>query len=243
MGTIYGSLFQRAMSTGLTNEPFQVILEQGDGTNFNANDNVVKSRPAQDWTQNTGGDETKIAVTDFDGSISGWGEWEAASDNSDAGQFRVQINDASLTMSDFLLFDGGDFPVTASNGQVVTPQSFPAALDLVRQGVAEVMFNGDNNLSYKYTIYNGSGTALKTLTPSDSNHVAYTYDGNANAFQLSGDLTFENNSSSSWQVEEVKVFETGGGNMVTQSTGVSVGVANNGSITFTKIENDIQGLT
>jgi len=53
-------------------------------------------------------------------------------------------------------------------------------------------------------------------------------------------VILEQGDGTNWQVEEVKVFETGGGNIVTQSTGVSVGVADNGSITFTKIENDIQ---
>lgn len=236
MGTIYGSLFQRAMSTGLTNEPFDVILEQGDGTNFNANNAARKSYPSSDWNRNA----AQIARLDFDAAGNGWGSWEASSDNSDAAQFRVQINDDVGTLSDFLLFDGGHFPVTASNGQIVEPQTFPAALDLTREGVAYVMFNGDNNLSYEYKIYNGTGTLLATLSPGDANHVAYTYNGTANAFQLTGDLTFQNNSGGSWQVEEVKVFETSGSNLVTQSTGVSVGVADQGSITFTKIENDIQ---
>lgn len=236
MGTIYGSLFQRAMSTGLTNEPFDVILEQGDGTNFNANNAARKSYPSSDWNRNA----AQIARLDFDAADNGWGSWEASSDNSDAAQFRVQINDDVGTLSDFLLFDGGDFPVTASNGQIVEPQTFPAALDLTREGVAYVMMQGHNNISYRYEIYDGSGANLATLNPGDGNHIPYGYDSGSNTFDVTGDLTFNNNSGGSWQVEEIKVFETDGGRLITQSTGVSVGVADNGSITFTKVENDIQ---
>jgi hypothetical protein len=252
MGAIYASQFQRMMSTGLENEPFDVILEQGDGSLFNANNSARKSRPAQDWTRNTGGDETKIYVIDFDGSIQGWGEFEAASDNSSAGQFRVETNDGFGDLQNFLLFDGGDFPVTADNGQKVIPQSYPASLDMVTKGLAYVMFTGDNNISqasdsnnpgYRYRIFNGSGTELARITPGDTNHVTYAYDGNAQSFTIGGDLTFENNSGSTWQVEEIKVEETNTTYVVTQSTSISVGVADNGTITFTQIENSITGLT
>lgn len=240
MGNIYSGPFGDAMDAGLTTKAFRVFLEQGDGTDFNANNSVQKDHPSEDWTRNTGGGGAKIYRNDFDAASNGWGSWEAASDNSDAAQFRVRIKNSSLNWADFLLFDGGEFPVTASNGQIVEPQVLPAALDLTREGVAYVMMQGHNNISYRYKIYNGSGTSLATLNPGDGNHVAYSYDSGTNTFDVSGDLTFNNNSGGSWQVEEIKVFETDGGRLITQTTGVSVGVADNGSITFTKVENDIQ---
>jgi len=252
MGAIYnnstqGFAFDRAIQVGLNQAGnTRITLEESDGTTFQATgaiDGNPKTTTELGWGRTNGGGGSSVLLAN---TTANWMEVESSGDQ-EAGQLLVEIDNGSGTFIDFLLLDGGDFPQSVQTGSNVTID--PGFLDAQLEGIAELLLDGDDNTSYEYLLLDGNGSVLPgspggRLQPGDPGHSPFGYQASGTLLDASGDVVFENDSTSTWNVEELRVvFESDDSLIVLSDTGISATVAVGGSITFTTVEQDIQGLT
>ena len=224
MGTIFDTAFDAAIVNGVSNlGDYRQILRESDNSDFDATGGASQQKPASDWGR-TG---SKVAAT-----TATWGTWEAASSGTEAYSLLVRTQDAGgFAYQDFLLFDGGDFPLESSSIETGTDVTVdPGYLECVNEGVAEIVLNGIGNVDY--VLLDGSQTEQARI----DNQGNWTYDSSNNELKASSDVTFSNNSGSPWTVEEVRVEIAGSSAVVMSDTSISTTVADGGSITFTQIE-------
>jgi len=227
MGSISDTAFDEAMQNGLSNlGNYEQILQDSNGNNFTAVGGALQTEPQSDWGRTNG---SQVAAT-----TATWGTWESDTSSNEAGQLQVNIQVGGI-QTQFLILDGGNAPKTVDNGTTVEVN--PGYLEMVNDGLAYVILNGDSNTSVDYVLYDGGGTEQARLEPADGNHVSYSYTSGSNSLNIGSDLTFDNSSGSGWTVEEIRVLRAGNDSDVLMSdTSISTTVPDGGSITFTKVE-------
>ena len=228
MGTIFDSGFDAAIVNGVTNlGDYRQILRESDNSDFDATGGASQQKPASDWGR-TG---SKVAAT-----TTSWGTWEAASSGTEAYSLLIRTQNAAQTSyQDFLVFDGGDFPLDSTSIETGTDVTVdPGFLECVNEGVAEIVLNGIGDVDY--VLLDGTQTEQARIEPADGAYASWSYDSANNDMQASADVTFSNNSGSTWTVEEVRVEIAGSSAVVMSDTSISTTVADGGSITFTQIE-------
>lgn len=225
-----GSIFDDAMQNGLSNYPaggVEVYLKDPSNNLITANTNPI-SKDSNLWASSG----STVAC-----SKSQWGQWQSNGDNQNLGEIEVWQDDGGgLGSRHFLTIDGGDFANTqdVDNGDTVTVT--PGALDLVYNGLAYVIINGDSasSIAYDCKIYDGGGTLLDTVTA-----INYSYDVGLLRFTLGSNVTFTNNSASQWGVEQVRIETQTTGEQVYDDSSISVTVPQGSDLTFSQLQLDI----
>jgi len=176
-----------------------------------------------------------------------WGTW--ISDVSQTiGQCDVEVQDASGNWTSFLVIDGNDLPQSVNSGTEVTLEigTSNGTADFIRPGLAEAVVNGIGSFTAYYVLMSGGspiGDAGSTLAETDGNASSWVYDAGATKLKANGEVTFENGSGADWSVDAIEVRVSGEGGDIAFRDTVSATVADGGSITFTTIEQSINGLT
>ena len=134
---------------------------------------------------------------------------------------------------DYFRISGGGAS-NISNGTKVTVKT--GSLDAINDGVAEILLNGISSVSFTAEILDGGGTVLSSQGIS----MSWT-GGGTDHFAADSNVTFNNGTGNPWSVEELRV-EVGAG-LVLSATSISTSVANNGSLKFTTIEQNVTNLS
>jgi hypothetical protein len=196
----------------------------------------------------------------LEGDGTEWGTW-TSSGSQDLGALDLEIpNGAGGYLHLFRLggsnsTDDTRLPVQVQDAQDVTLEVTAnlGTIDLVTPGLMDIFLYGHSNATYYYVPLDGSGNFLPDGSGGDvvkqaSNSAPWQFDTTPSsgdvAFTQNADVTFQNGSTQTWNIEEFEVRKgSKTGPKVMEDTSISVDVTSGGSITFTDITLSISGLT
>lgn len=235
MGNVYQNGFDVAATAGLSNAgQWWLEIFESDNSTFNASGSNPQQPPQSTWSR---------AGTTVTGIVS---SWTSDGTGEEFAQVEARVSDPSTpsTQEQFVRWDGndgGNLPYTTSLGESIDITG--GALDALDPGYAEMLVQGIDNISVEYVIKDGGGSILPsggTINPGDSAHVSLLYGGGT--LQIGADLSFSNNSGSSWSVEEVEVRVDSSQNVIFESSSFSASVPSGGTLTFTQLEDSVTNL-
>lgn len=233
MGNIRELTIIEAIKTGLKNfNDCRAIYRDDNGSQITTNGGNPQSRNI-----------TTLLPPDGNGNIPGssdvLGTFQADGSGT-IGATEIQVKQSfGFGFQELFTVDsstpGSGMPSSYEDGATVTINA--GHMDFGSQGVGDAVYNGINNASgteqYKYQLRNGSGTLLKTVTPSSGAHVNIEYNG---GFQIKNTLTFTNNGTSPWNAEQIEVVEDSTDALLFEASNFSADVPVNGKLNFTTLK-------
>jgi hypothetical protein len=235
MGSINEAGFSAAIQNGANSGDGEIEAFEGDDSSIvTSSGNNPESLPSSFFGDPQNGNfprATRTLMTfeaNQDGNISRVDV--RITDPSSPGLTRIMRLDENDT--------GTDFPASFQSGSDVTVN--PGYINAGSQGLAEALGTGLG--SYRYKLQNGSGTTLKTLTPTDGAHVPIGYSGGGVpvVFEIGSNLTFDNTSGSEWSdVQSIRIEDNSTGSLLFEDSSFSASVPDQGSITFTTLRLEV----
>lgn len=196
----------------------------------------------------------------LEGDGSEWGTW-TSSGQQQLGALDLDIPDGAGGRLHLFRLGGNStnddtrLPVQVQDAQDVTLEVTAnlGTIDLVTPGLMDVFLYGHSNATYYYVPLDGNGNFLPDGSGGDvvkqaANSAAWQFnttpDNGDVSFTQFSDVTFQNNSDQTWNIEQFEVRkDSKNGPKVMGDFGISVDVTSGGSITFTDITLSISGLT
>jgi len=162
---------------------------------------------------------------------------ETANGSTEVGQLKYFLTDSNSNEYSFFTLDG----VNETGIPLGSDVTFNAgSLDTVNPGIAQVLAYGLSNATIEYQLRDGSGSNIVTL--SEGNAVPLNWNQSSDKFYIINDLTFNNSTSGSWNVDEIRVLANS--EVLLSKTGLNTGIGGNGgSITFTTLRITIDNLS